>query len=273
MNRIDLAGVLLGVLAVASLGNAEKQPGQSDGRASQTVSPQSRFDHEHSSWTAILDQYVSSGSVDYAGLADRGQPALDAYLMALSAASPDESLWTREERLAFWINAYNASTIRLILDHYPLSSIRSIGFLPMAAFRTKFIPLGADQRRISLNAVENDILREQFNDSRIHFAIVCASKSCPTLRSEAYRSSVIDQQLDDAARAFLDDPSKNRWELASRTLHLSSIFKWFRDDFQRDASTLPAYAGRYMGQLDQAALDGGKVRVEFLDYDWSLNGH
>jgi hypothetical protein len=162
--------------------------------------------------------------------------------------------------------------IRLILDLYPLSSIRSIGFWPMAAFRTKFIPLGADQRRISLNAVENDILRKQFDDSRIHFAIVCASKSCPTLRSEAYRSSVIDQQLDDAARAFLDDLSKNRWEAASRTLHLSSTFKWFCDDFERDASTLPAYAWRYMGQLDQAALEGGRVRVAFLDYDWALKG-
>ena len=192
--------------------------------------------------------------------------------MALSAVSPAQSGWTREQRLAFWINAYNAFTIRLVLDHYPLSSIRSIGFLPLAAFRTKFIPLGAGRTRMSLNDIENKILRQQFQDARIHFAIVCASKSCPTLRSEAYRSSALDQQLDEAARAFLDDPSKNRWEPVSRTLYLSSIFTWFRDDFEREAKTLPAFVGRYLRQSDRAALDSGNVRVVFLDYDWSLNG-
>jgi hypothetical protein len=230
------------------------------------------FDHEHASWTAILGQYVKDGSVDYGGLADRGQPALNAYLSALGAASPAESGWTRGERLAFWINAYNAFTIRLILDHYPVRSIRSIGFLPLAAFRTKFIPLGTDGRRISLNVIENDILRTQFHDPRIHFAIVCASKSCPALRSEAYRSSVLDQQLDEAARAFLNDPSKNRWEPGSRTLYLSSIFKWFHGDFERAGGALPAYVAGYMRPPDAAILASGNVRLVFLDYDWSLNG-
>lgn len=237
-----------------------------------TPRSQGSFDHEHRSWTAILSGYVRDGSVDYRGLADHGQPALNAYLAALGAASPGEAGWRREERLAFWINAYNAFTIRLILDHYPLRSIRSIGFLPLAAFRTKFIPLGARGIPISLNAVENEILRRQFQDARIHFAIVCASKSCPALRSEAYRSSVIDGQLDEAARAFLDDASKNRWEPASRTLYLSSIFKWFRDDFERAGGTLPAFVGRYVRQPDAAALGVDNVRVVFLDYDWSLNG-
>jgi hypothetical protein len=266
--------VLLGLLGAAVLGSTAKEPtaGQPVGRAQQTAGSQSRFDHEHRAWTVILAKYLRDGSVDYRGLVDHGQPALNAYLGALSAASPAESGWTREERLAFWINAYNAFTIRLILDHYPLSSIRSIGFLPLAAFRTKFIPLGAGRTPISLNVVENEILRKQFRDARIHFAIVCASKSCPTLRSESYRSSDLDQQLDAAARAFLDDPSKVRWDPASRTLYLSSIFNWFRDDFEREGKTLQGFVGRYLGQSDAAALDSGKVRVVFLDYDWSLNG-
>lgn len=262
-------------LCIAFLGGTGKEPalGQPDSQAPHVTSPQSRFDHEHRAWTAILTRYVSNGSVDYRGLADHGQPALNAYLTALRAASPAESGWRREERLALWINAYNAFTIRLILDHYPLPSIRSIGFLPLAAFRTKFIPLGARGTPISLNVIENDILRKQFQDARIHFAIVCASKSCPALQSEAYRSSVLDQQLDQAARAFLDDPSKNRWEPASRTLYLSSIFKWYRDNFERAGRTLPAYVGRYLRQPDDAAaLASGNVRVVFLDYDWSLNG-
>ena len=271
---IGVAAALLGLLGVVVLAGAGREPaaGQPDGRASLIGDPESAFDHEHRSWTAILARYVRDGSVDYRGLVDRGQPALDAYLTALSAASPAESGWTREERLAFWMNAYNAFTIRLILDHYPLPSIRSIGFLPLAAFRTAFIPLGAGRTPISLNVIENEILRKQFQDARIHFAIVCASKSCPALRSEAYRSSVLDQQLDAAARAFLDDPSKNRWDPASRTLYLSPIFKWFHDDFERAGRTLPAFVGRYLRQPDAADLEKAKVRVVFLDYDWSLNG-
>ena len=265
---------LVGLLGVVLLAGTGKEPavGQRDEPPLHIGDPQSPFDHEHRSWTAILAPYVRDGSVDYRGLADHGEPALNAYLRGLSAASPAESDWTREERLAFWINAYNAFTIRLILDHYPLASIRSIGFLPLAAFRTQFIPLGAAHASISLNVIENKILRKQFQDARIHFAIVCASRSCPALRSEAYRSSVIDQQLDAAARAFLDDRSKNRWEPPSRTLYLSSIFKWFRDDFEREGKTLPAFVARYLGQPDAAALNDGKVRVAFLDYDWSLNG-
>lgn len=272
--RIGVAAALLGLLSVAFLGGTGKEPavGQPDGRALQITGSQTRFDHEHRSWTEILTQYVREGSVDYRGLADHGQVALNAYLSALSAASPAESGWAREERLAFWINAYNAFTIRLILDHYPLPSIRAIGFLPLAAFRTKFIPLGAAHASISLNVIENEILRKRFRDPRVHFAIVCASKSCPALRSEAYASTVLDQQLDEVTRAFLDNPSKNRWEPASRTLYLSSIFKWFRDDFEREGKTLPSFVGRYLRQPDAAALDSGRVRVVFLDYDWSLNG-
>ncbi|MBI3047494.1 MAG: DUF547 domain-containing protein [Acidobacteria bacterium] len=271
---IAVAAALLGVLGAALFAGTGKEPtaGQPDGRAPHISDPQSPFDHEHRSWTAILAQYVSDGSVDYRGLAYRGRPVLDAYLSALSAASPAESGWTREERLAFWMNAYNAFTIRLILDHYPLPSIRSIGVLPLAAFRTKFIPLGAGRTPISLNVIENEILRKQLQDARIHFAIVCASQSCPALRSEAYRSSVVDRQLDEAARAFLDDPSKNRWDPASRTLYLSSIFKWFRDDFERAGGTLLAFVGRYLPRPVAADLEKGRVRIVFLNYDWFLNG-
>ena len=255
-------------------GGTDQQPvaGDADRSAAGSGAFEGEIDHEHRQWTAILDDYVRNGAVDYRGLADHGQPALQAYLDELAAASPNESDWTREERMAFWVNAYNAFTIRLILDHYPLTSIRSIGFLPLAAFRAKFIPLGPRRTSISLNTVENDILRKQFNDARIHFAIVCASRSCPELRSEAYGASVIDQQLDMAARAFLGDPSKNRWEEATRTLHLSSIFKWFRDDFERENKTLPAFVSRYLPSSRAAAIAEGNVRVVFLDYDWSLNG-
>ncbi|MCC7241533.1 MAG: DUF547 domain-containing protein [Acidobacteria bacterium] len=230
------------------------------------------FDHEHRAWTAILATYDSSGGVDYEGLLQRGQPALDVYLDALAAAVPDERGWTRPERMAYWINAYNAFTVRLVLDHYPLKSIRSIGFLPYAAFRKSFIPLGADGKKISLNTIENDVLRTQFADPRVHFALVCASKGCPALRSEAYRADVLDAELDDAARRFLADTSKNQWDAASRTLRLSSIFRWYREDFERAAGTVPQFVARYAPPAMAGALAGTPPRIAYLEYDWSLNG-
>lgn len=266
------AAALLVLVCAAFFVSSTTDPafGQPERRRPRTGA-QTRLDHEHRSWTEILDQYVVDGAVDYRGLGDRGQPAFDAYLDTLRAASSAESGWTREERLAFWVNAYNAFTIRLILDHHPLPSIRAIGFLPLAAFRTRFIPLGTDQRMISLNMIENDILRRRFQDPRIHFAIVCASKSCPALLSEAYRATIIDQQLDMAARAFLADPSKNRWDSVAGTLYLSSIFKWFRGDFERAAGTVPIFVGRYMHLPDVVASGSRSVRTVFLPYDWSLN--
>lgn len=272
--RVAMAATFLLLLGVALFGGTESQHamGQVQGSATRHPAIGPGFDHEHRTWTAVLGDYVKDGAVDYRGLAAYGQPALNGYLEALRAASPGEATWTRDERLAFWVNAYNAFAIRLILDHYPLTSIRSIGFLPLAAFRMKFIPLGAARRPISLNTVENDILRTHFQDPRIHFAIVCASRSCPELRAEAYRASVVNDQLDTAARAFLGDRSKNRWDASSSTLYLSSIFKWFRDDFERHSQTLPAFASRYLPSSHAAALTDGSVRIVFLDYDWSLNG-
>ena len=229
------------------------------------------FDHEHAAWSAILTRYVVEGRVDYRGILERGQPALQDYLNTLESAASSEATWGRSERMAFWINAYNAYTVRLILDHYPLRSIRAIGFLPLAAFRSRFIPLGANRRLISLNTIENEMLRAQFRDARIHFTIVCASKSCPALRSEAYRASALDRQLQEAADAFLHDPSKNRWEPESGTLRLSSIFTWFRSDFERDGGTLNGFVQHYL-TLPGANRIGTAPKLDFLPYDWALNG-
>ena len=231
----------------------------------------SAFDHEHRAWTRLLEQYVKDGRVDYAGLRREARPALSGYLDLLSAVSRTcYARWMREQRLAFWINAYNAYAVELILEHYPVRSIRAIGWWPGAAFRTKFIPMkdftGGD---LSLEDVEHEHLRKEFREPRIHFAIVCASVSCPPLRSEAYRATDLERQLDDQARRFLADPTKNRFDPKSRTLHLSSIFKWFRGDFE---GTLPAFVARYVDPATAAALREPGVRVEFLDYDWSLNG-
>src|SRR5262245_3143089 len=230
----------------------------------------SSVDPTHAQWSAILGRWVSDGRVDYAGLQRDGQPALATYLAMLSGAcATDYEGWTQAERIAFWINAYNAFTVRLILDHYPIASIRTIGWLPGAAFRQRFIPLqGLKGSTISLDEIENGTLRSAFREPRIHFALVCASRSCPELRGEAYRGADLDRQLDEQARRFLHDTTKNRVDPATRTLYLSSIFKWFTGDFDAAAGSVPGYVARY---LDTDTTRVEEFTVEYLDYDWSLN--
>lgn len=231
------------------------------------------FDHGHAAWSRLLARYVSNGSVDYSGLKSRGQGELAAYERSLGAVCrADFDHWTREEKVAFWINSYNVFTVQLVLDHYPIDSIRSVGLLPGAAFRTSFISLpGLRDGKLSLDEIENGILRRDFAEPRIHFAIVCASKGCPPLRADAYRAADLNKQLDEATRTYIRDPAHNRFDGASRTLYLSSIFKWFREDFERAAGSLPSFVARYAGDNVAAAIRSGDVRIEFLDYDWSLN--
>lgn len=234
------------------------------------AAPCPELDHQHAAWTRILERWVDDGNVDYRGMADDGEEALNAYLASLSAVcSEDYVRWSREQRLAFWVNAYNAYTVRLILDHYPIASIRKIGWLPGAAFRKDFIPMpGLKGGKISLNEIEHDTLRADFKEPRIHFALVCASRSCPVLRSEAYRPKDLDSQFDDQAKAFLRDPGKNRFDQAKRTAYLSAIFDWFAVDFEAASGSVPAFVAPY---VDQPWITAEDVKVEHLDYDWSLN--
>ncbi|HEY0095029.1 MAG TPA: DUF547 domain-containing protein, partial [Archangium sp.] len=218
---------------------------------------------------------VHDGEVDYAGLQARAQPELTAYLRSLEAPGPEDYAgFTREQRLAFWVNVYNAYTVRLILDHYPLKSIRRIGWLPLAAFRARFIPLRVlgGKEKLSLWQVEHTHLRRELDEPRIHFAIVCASRSCPKLRSEAYRASEVDAQLEDAARGFVRDSFRNRVDPARGRAEVSRIFKWYRGDFERDGRTLGESIARYAEPAQAEVLRKLGSRPGFLDYDWGLNG-
>lgn len=233
------------------------------------------FDHQHPQWTQLLTRYVQDGVVDYASLANGGQEQLQAYLDSLESVSPQEfARWDRNEKLAFWVNAYNAYTVRLILDHYPIDSIRSIGLFPNSAFRRDFIPLGhlsGQDEEISLDEVEHGILRPEFKEPRIHFALVCAAKGCPKLRAEAYRAQELDRQLDEAAREFLRNPEQNRYDASTNTLYLSSVFDWFAEDFQQAAGSVPAFVARYLEEDAAENVRARQPRIEFLDYDWDLN--
>lgn len=211
----------------------------------------------HAIWQDLLQAHVTpTGAVDYRGL-KAAEARLDAYLTHLAAHLPQSS-WADGERMAYWINAYNAFTVKLILDHYPLKSIRDLD----QPWDRKFIQLG--DQAYSLNDIEHEILRKEFQDARIHFAVNCASASCPPLRNEAFVAERLDAQLDAQARAFINNPTYNA--LAKRPLGLSEIFNWYGGDFTRNGGTLIAYLNQYAATPIEAG-----AAVRFLPYDWSLN--
>ncbi|MDE2142674.1 MAG: DUF547 domain-containing protein [Elusimicrobia bacterium] len=212
----------------------------------------------------VLKERVHEGRVDYAGLKkDRG--GLDAWL-ASAAAVPEKEFdaWPREERLAFLINVYNATTLRLIVDHYPVSSIRKIGpfWDPEAPWHLPVVQLFG--RTMTLNDLEQGIIRPKYKEPRVHFALVCAAKGCPPLRSEPYVGARLDAQLDDQARTFLGQKAKNDASPDGQTAYLSPIFKWYMADFGGSKAAVLTFVKKWLPV--QAGWD-----VSWTDYDWSLN--
>lgn len=224
---------------------------------------------EHRDWDAIVQRHVSAiGEVDYAAIKANRAP-LDAYVQALAAASPDshrERFPTRAAELAYWLNAYNALVTRGIVDAYPTRGVRALG--PMLAFfRRADYTLGG--RRLSLNTLEHEIIRARYRDPRIHFAVVCASLSCPRLAREAFSASTLDAQLDTRVRESLAEARMVSIEAAGKTLRLTSLFKWYAADF----GDVRAFVRRYSSAERMQELDGlgPNPRVRYFDYDWSIN--
>jgi hypothetical protein len=216
-------------------------------------------------WNDLLEKYVSpEGKVNYKGFISE-KDKFDLYLTKLSNYPPAED-WSRQERLAYWINAYNAFTIKLIIENYPIESITDLHptlYLPLVntVWHKEFFQIGGEDE--SLNDIEHKILRKDFNEPRIHFAIVCASESCPKLKNEAFIPEKIESQLEGQAREFINDPTKNR--ISKDQIEISRIFQWFKGDFTKQESLIE-YLNRFS---DKKISDDAKVR--FMDYDWSLN--
>jgi hypothetical protein len=244
------------------------------------------FDHSHAGWDALLKRHVvvaksgNSSRIDYAGLKGE-QSALQAYLDGISLVALSEYRdWTREQRLAFLINAYNAFTVKLVLTRYPdLKSIKDLGSFLSSPWKKKFFSLLGTER--SLDDVEHGLIRAPgaFDEPRIHFAVNCASIGCPMLRNEAYVAVRLDAQLEDGAHRFLADRSRNRYDPTSGKLEVSRIFDWYGTDFEkgnRDISSVGQFLGHYADSLaDDAAAQStvrqGQAQIRFLDYDWALN--
>lgn len=209
----------------------------------------------HKAWDQLLRKHVdAAGKVNYKGFkADKA--ALDAYLKTLADNLPADS-WSRTEKMAYWINAYNAFTIALITDNYPLKSILDLD--GGKTWDVKRIELGG--KKYSLNQIENEILRPVFNDARIHFALNCAARSCPPLLNRAYTADNLERTLEQRTRRFVNDRSYN--SVAAGKATVSKIFEWYAADF----GDLRVYLNRYADvQLDKGAAIG------FAEYDWGLN--
>jgi Protein of unknown function, DUF547 len=211
---------------------------------------------------AILAARARNGGFDYRGASGQDRKRLAAYLANLGDADP--ASMSDLERKAFLINAYNAAAIASVLERFPVRSIRDID----GVFDRLRRRIGGRPR--TLDDVEGEL--RQTRDARIHFAIVCASKSCPPLAPRAYRAADLDAALDRQARAFVNDPSKNVMDRSKGRLALSKIFDWNRKEFERDGGTLPKYVSRFVGEPGLASWLGTFPKSpEFLEYDWSLN--
>jgi len=220
---------------------------------------------DHTLYAGLLNKYNRNGQVDYAGF-KKDEARLDDYLDRLAKIDP-QSL-SRDEQFAYYANAYNAWTIKLILSGYPgVESIKDLGSLFKSPWKKKFVKL--DGKVITLDHIEHDILRPQFKDPRVHMAVNCASKGCPPLWSEPFMGDRLDEQLNAATRNFINNPGFNRLE--GNTLYVSKIFKWFSEDFE---DNVIGFVEKYAeGELKRTIkANRSTIEVEYLDYDWSLNG-
>ena len=237
------------------------------------LSAPSAFAFDFSSWDGLLKRYVAPKTingvklqaVDYKKLGK--DQAYSTLIKDLEQASLSD-LQTRKEKLTFWINVYNIMAAKMVLDHYPVESIKDAGSLFTAVWK-KEVGVVAGKTR-TLNEIEHAILRKM-GEPRIHVAIVCASVSCPDLRGEAYTADKLDDQLNDQLKLFLVNTGKGLHVDAKKGhVYLSSIFKWFKEDFDPKGG-VRKFLAPYAPETAMAALKNNKLSVYYLDYDWGLN--
>ncbi len=248
------------------------------GLALSSVNADSGF-FAHSFYPEILHLYVDEeGGVDYQGLKEQGRAKLEKYVKSLERASP--SLMSEKERMAFYLNAYNALTLKLIVDNYPLKSIRKIpnlsGITGFGQWKEDLWTI--ENKKISLDTIEHKILRPM-GDPRIHFAMVCAAKSCPNLARQAYTAANLEEMLNEQSRKFNQSPKglqiseEKRFSKPRTVLALSTIYKWFREDFILVSENLLDFVHHYANAEAQRFIEKNRknLKIEYIDYDWSLN--
>lgn len=237
---------------------------------------------DHSPWDRVLKQFVTETSrVDYAAL--KAAPGdLNQYVSQLAARSPvsrPQEFPTREAQLAYWINAYNALVMKSVIEHWPTKSVRDIGFLPYSFFWLQKFEVGG--RKYTLNHIENDFLRKQLQEPRIHFVIVCAANSCPRLQREAFTAQNTAGLLEEAVRFFVNEPRNLKIDRAANRVTVARILTFFNEDFEnhvrragnaRIGHPLLDYIWLYANSEHRAALEAlQKPSVEDFAYDWGIN--
>jgi hypothetical protein len=221
---------------------------------------------DHQIFDELLKKHVSKdGVVNYKGfISDKEK--FEKYLDLLSNNAPDRSTWSNDEQLAYWINAYNAFTVKLIVDNYPVASIQDLHpkiKIPLVntVWHIKFFKIGGEDA--NLDEIEHKILRKEFDEPRIHFAINCASFSCPPLLNEAFFPDKLEDQLNKVAKSFINDPKRNI--IRQEKAELSQIFSWFKGDFTKKGSLID-----YINQYSAVKIKSN-AKISYLNYDWSLN--
>ena len=231
------------------------------------------FDQSHNQWTQVLQKYLNDeGYVNYGQLKKDAQDAdhlLPQYLEAISAVKKVEyDQWSDHNKMAYLINAYNALTVQLIIDHHPTESIRKIGGFFSGPWKKEFFSI-LDGTLTSLDPIEHDVLRPEFKDYRIHAAVNCASISCPPLRNEAFVGERLDAQLDDQMRQWLADETRNRF--SDNEIELSKIFDWYGKDFVKWGGGINNVLKKYGPEAAIRAVENDSD-IDYLKYDWGLNG-
>lgn len=229
----------------------------------------------HELFTEILSQYVKDGKVNYDEL--RQDERLDKYIDQLSKTDP-ATIESGEDKLAFWINTYNAFTLKIVCDNYPVESIKDLnagGSLSNALNKTVFDKdfIEINGAKMSLNHIENEIIRKKFDDPRIHFALVCAAVSCPPLRSEAYVGEKLDEQLNEQAKIFFSQKDKNYFEVEKKVAHLSKLLDWYSGDFGESDKEKLLFVSRFLPEETASAIkkNPGEWQIQYTDYNWALN--
>lgn len=283
LERIRLFHIwVLVMIAVVGLGLAPAS-GADDKAKSETIS--------YDGYATLLNEYVDDkGLVNYMGL--KGNRALlDNFIDTLAKLDPKAyEGWNDNQKIAFWINAYNALTLKAIIDHYPIASSffkslvypeNSIRQIPGVWDELEFTVMG---RKMTLDGIEHKTLRAKFDEPRIHMALVCAAMGCPKLRTEPYFGDRLDEQLSDQTKKFVSNPDKVRIDQTQKKVYLSSIFKWFGDDFIKKYGEDSKFKGvsaseravlnfiqPYLTTAQRRFIENNSLTIEYLDYDWSLN--
>ena len=244
--------------------------GASVGAAPIAAPPSS--DELYAPWERVLTTYVDAeGLVDYAGLKASGMDDFRAFMDAIATADPNSM--TEAEQIAFWINAYNAVVMWQVVERYPIDSVRDVGVLwgLVGGFFKQTYPVAG--REMSADNIEHDTLRADFDDERIHWALVCAAFGCPRLLDRPYRAETLEETLREQSFEFLGQPRGLQLERDANTLYLSSYFNWYEDDFTAVADTVIDYVLRYAPADDAEYIRTHRddLTVRIMDYDWTLN--